>query len=43
MTRKTYRKGEVLVEQGAKLDSLMVIRNGVVVVSRHEHGQRHSS
>ena len=38
MTRKTYRKGEVLVEQGAKLNSLMVIRNGVVVVSRHEHG-----
>ena len=39
MTRKTYRKGEVLVEQGAKLNSLMVIRNGVVVVSRHEQGR----
>jgi small-conductance mechanosensitive channel len=39
MTRKTYRKGDVLVEQGAKLGSLMVIRNGVVVVSRHEHGR----
>jgi RNA polymerase sigma factor (sigma-70 family) len=38
MTRKTYRKGEVLVEQGVKLNSLMVIRNGVVVVSHHEHG-----
>jgi len=32
MTRKAYRKGEVLVEQGAKLDALMVIRNGVVAV-----------
>jgi small-conductance mechanosensitive channel/CRP-like cAMP-binding protein len=38
MNRRTYRKGEVLVEQDAKLNSLMVIRNGVVVVSRHEHG-----
>jgi small-conductance mechanosensitive channel/CRP-like cAMP-binding protein len=38
MNRKTYRKGEVLVEQGAKLNSLTVIRNGVAVVSRHEHG-----
>jgi CRP-like cAMP-binding protein len=36
MTRKTYRKGEVLAEQGAKLNSLMVIRNGVLVVSRRE-------
>jgi len=35
MTRKTYRKGEVLVEQGVKLGSLIVIRTGVVVVSRH--------
>jgi CRP-like cAMP-binding protein len=38
MDRKTYRKGEVLAEQGTKLNSLMVIRNGVAVVSRHEHG-----
>jgi small-conductance mechanosensitive channel len=32
LTRKAYRKGEVLVEQGARLDALMVIRNGVVAV-----------
>jgi small-conductance mechanosensitive channel len=38
MTHKIFRKGDVLVEQGAKLGSLMVIRNGVLVVSRHEHG-----
>jgi CRP-like cAMP-binding protein len=37
MTRRTYRKGEIVVEQGAKLNSLNVIRNGVLVVSRHEH------
>ena len=39
MTRKAYRKGEVLAEQGGRLDSLMVIRSGVVVVSRREHDQ----
>ena len=39
MTRKSYRKGEVLAEQGARLDSLMVIHSGVVVVSRREHDQ----
>jgi CRP-like cAMP-binding protein len=40
MTRKTYRKGEVLVEQGAKLASLVIIRTGVVVVSCHsEEGE----
>jgi small-conductance mechanosensitive channel/CRP-like cAMP-binding protein len=38
LTYKVFRKGDVLVEQGAKLSSLMVIRNGVLVVSRHEHG-----
>jgi small-conductance mechanosensitive channel len=32
MTRKAYRKGEVLVEQGAQLNALMVIRKGVVAV-----------
>jgi small-conductance mechanosensitive channel/CRP-like cAMP-binding protein len=36
ITRKTYRKGDVLVEQGVKLNSLMVIRNGVIAVSRRE-------
>ena len=39
MTRKAYRKGEVLAKKGARLDSLMVIRSGVVVVSRREHDQ----
>jgi len=34
MTRRTYRKGEVLAEQGAKLSSLFVIRTGVLIVSR---------
>jgi small-conductance mechanosensitive channel/CRP-like cAMP-binding protein len=38
MTRRTYRKNEVVVEEGAKLNALMVIRNGVVVVSRNEDG-----
>ena len=37
MTRRTYRKGETVVEQGAKLNSLNIIRNGVLVVSRREH------
>jgi CRP-like cAMP-binding protein len=36
MTRRTYGKGEVLVEQGTKLSSLVVIRTGVLVVSRKE-------
>ena len=40
MTRKTYQKGEVLVEEGGKLSSLVVIRTGVVVVSCHsEEGE----
>jgi small-conductance mechanosensitive channel/CRP-like cAMP-binding protein len=36
MTRRTYRKGEVLAEQGAKLGSLTIIRTGVLIVSRKE-------
>lgn len=36
MTRKAYRKGDVLVEQGAQLDALMVIRSGVVAVKCHQ-------
>jgi small-conductance mechanosensitive channel len=36
MTRRTYRKGEVLVEQGTKLSSLIVIRTGVMMVLRKE-------
>jgi small-conductance mechanosensitive channel/CRP-like cAMP-binding protein len=38
MTHKTYRKGDVLAEQGAMLNSLVVIRSGVIVVSRHDEG-----
>ena len=34
MVRRTYRKGDVLAEQGTKVTSLMVIRSGVVAVSR---------
>lgn len=36
MVRRTYRKGDLLCQQGAKLTSLNVIRNGVVSVSRHD-------
>jgi len=36
MTRRTYRKGEMLAEQGAKLTSLFVIRTGVLIVARKE-------
>lgn len=36
MVRRIYRKGDVLVEQGATLDTLMVIRSGVVAVSRRD-------
>jgi small-conductance mechanosensitive channel len=36
MVRRSYRKGEVLAEQGSKLSSLIVIRSGVVAVSRHD-------
>jgi len=40
MTRKTYRKGEVLVEEGGKLSSLVIIRTGVLVVACHsEEGE----
>lgn len=34
MTRKTYRKDEVLVEQDVTLSALVIIRTGVVSVSR---------
>jgi small-conductance mechanosensitive channel len=36
MTRRTYRKGETLAEQDTKLNSLFVIRTGVLVVARKE-------
>jgi CRP-like cAMP-binding protein len=37
MTRRTYRRNDIVAEQGAKLSALMVIRSGVVVVSRTDH------
>jgi CRP-like cAMP-binding protein len=37
MTRRTYRKGDLVIEQDANMNSLMIIRNGVLVVSRHEN------
>ncbi|WP_132958129.1 cyclic nucleotide-binding domain-containing protein [Rhizobium sp. BK251] len=39
MTRKTYRQNTVIAEQGEKLASLMVVRSGVVVISRREAGR----
>ena len=33
MTRRTFRKGDVLVEQGVVLKSLMILRSGVAVVT----------
>lgn len=36
MTRRAWRKGETLVEQGAKVEALFVIRSGVLTVVRHE-------
>ena len=36
MTRRTYGKGETLAEQGAKLNSLFVIRTGVLIVTRKD-------
>jgi small-conductance mechanosensitive channel/CRP-like cAMP-binding protein len=41
MTRRTYRKGDVLVEQGAKLSSLFVIRTGVLVALRTDGAAEH--
>lgn len=35
MARKTYRKGDVVVEEGAELTSLMILRQGVLAVTRH--------
>lgn len=39
MIRRTFRKGETLVEQGAVLKSLMIIRSGAAVVTRRDKGQ----
>jgi CRP-like cAMP-binding protein len=36
MTRRTFRKGETLAEQGQVLKSLMIVRSGVVIVNRRD-------
>jgi small-conductance mechanosensitive channel/CRP-like cAMP-binding protein len=36
MTRRTYRKGEILAEQGAILKSLIILRSGVAAVVRRD-------
>ncbi|WP_032918091.1 cyclic nucleotide-binding domain-containing protein [Mesorhizobium erdmanii] len=36
MTRRTYRKGEVVAKQDEVLGSLMIVRTGVLGLSRHE-------
>jgi small-conductance mechanosensitive channel/CRP-like cAMP-binding protein len=41
MTRQTYRKDTIIAEQGSQLTSLMLIRNGVVAMTRKE-GERHN-
>jgi small-conductance mechanosensitive channel len=39
MVRRTFRKDEILVEQGVVLKSLMVLRSGVAEVMRREEDQ----
>lgn len=34
MARRTFRKGEILAEQGAVLKSLIIVRSGVAAVVR---------
>lgn len=36
MERRTFRKGEILAEQGAVLKSLMILRSGVAAVTRRD-------
>jgi small-conductance mechanosensitive channel/CRP-like cAMP-binding protein len=36
MTRRSWRKGETLVEQDAKVEALFVIRSGVLAVVQHD-------
>jgi small-conductance mechanosensitive channel len=36
MSRRTFRKGEILAEQGAVLKSLMIVRTGVAAVIRRD-------
>ncbi|CCV15527.1 mechanosensitive ion channel family protein [Mesorhizobium sp. STM 4661] len=38
MTRRTFRKGDVFVEQGSVLKCLMIVRSGVAVVTRRREG-----
>jgi small-conductance mechanosensitive channel/CRP-like cAMP-binding protein len=38
MTRRTFRSGETLVEQGTVLTSLMIVRSGVATDTRQDHG-----
>lgn len=38
MTRRTFRSGETLVEQGAVVTSLMIVRSGVATDTRQDHG-----
>lgn len=37
MTRRTYRKDEIIVRQGETLHALMVVRTGVLDVTRRQH------
>ncbi len=36
MTRQTYRKDAIIAEEGSKLTALMLIRNGVVAITRKD-------
>jgi small-conductance mechanosensitive channel len=39
MTRRTFRKDEVAVEQGATMNSLMIVRSGVLEIVQQESGR----
>ncbi|SFJ50365.1 Small-conductance mechanosensitive channel [Phyllobacterium sp. CL33Tsu] len=36
MSRRTYRKSDVVAEQGSEMQSLLIVRSGVLVVTREE-------
>jgi small-conductance mechanosensitive channel len=38
MARRSFRSGEILVEQGTALTSLMIVRSGVATDTRQDHG-----
>ena len=40
MTRRTYRKDAVIAEQDARLTALMIVRTGVVSITRTEDGRQ---